>query len=255
MKAWYMSGAGNDFVVIDTRNIIVDMEKTSKELCSVYGADGFMALDNSCIADVKLHFYNSDGSRAEMCGNGARCICRFAFDNGIVKEKMSVETDAGIVFGERLAENIYRVRLNDPQDVELNKKDGIDYAVVGVPHACAEVSELDWENSGALISKAREIRFDPIFEKGANVNFYLRENENTVKILTYERGVEDFTLACGTGSGAVATVLFTSGKIFGDAITVKNKGGDLKISVCQVDGKIESLYLEGNAEILEMFDF
>ena len=213
MRAWHMSGAGNDFIVVDARNKSLNMEMLAKELCAQYEADGFMALDNSCIADIKLHFYNSDGSRAQMCGNGARCICRYAFDNGIVGEAMSVETDAGLVFGERINEDVYRIKLNTPKDVELNKKDGVDYALVGVPHACVEVLNLDWNNTDELALKAREIRYDPIFENGANVNFYSKIDENTVKILTYERGVEDFTLACGTGSGALATVLWHKGEL------------------------------------------
>ena len=83
MQCWYMNGAGNDFMVVDIRGREMDLEQTAKELCKLTGADGFMAADVSSIADFKLHFYNADGSRGEMCGNGARCICRFAFDNGI----------------------------------------------------------------------------------------------------------------------------------------------------------------------------
>lgn len=254
MVLWHMSGAGNDFLVTDIRNKDFDMESLAKELCSVYGADGFMALDKSCVADIRLHFYNSDGSRAEMCGNGARCICRFAFDNGIVGEKMSVETDAGLVFGERMSDEIYRVRLNNPKDVELDKKNGVDYAVVGVPHACVKVLSIDWNNTRELALKAKELRYDSMFENGANVNFYSKIDENTVKILTYERGVEGFTLACGTGSGAVATVLWKRGELLNRELTLENKGGELKVFVKEKNGEIESIFLEGNAEILEKID-
>ena len=86
MKCWHLSGAGNDFMVIDARGQEFDFEKMAKELCAKTGADGFMAVDNSSVADFKLHFYNADGTRGEMCGNGARCICRFAFEQGIVHE-------------------------------------------------------------------------------------------------------------------------------------------------------------------------
>ena len=102
MQVWYMSGAGNDFMVIDARGQQLDFEALTKELCPLTGADGFMAVDNSDKADFKLHFYNSDGSRGEMCGNGARCICKFAYDQGIAGAEMTVETDAGIVPGWRL---------------------------------------------------------------------------------------------------------------------------------------------------------
>ena len=255
MKIWHMSGAGNDFLVVDARNKSLNMENMAKKLCAQYRADGFMALDNSCIADIKLHFYNSDGSRANMCGNGARCICRFAFDNGIVEQKMCIETDAGQVFGERLSESVYKIRLNDPKNLEFDKKPGIDYVVVGVPHACVKVSESDLTNNEKLLKIARDIRFDPVFEEGANVNFYCMTDKNTVKILTYERGVEDFTLACGTGSGAVASVLWSLQEIDFDNVTLKNQGGDLRVFIESENDKIRSIYLEGDTEILEKFDF
>ena len=96
MQCWYMSGAGNDFMVIDGRGLTLDYEALAKRLCAITGADGFMAVDHSDVADFRLHFYNSDGSRGEMCGNGSRCICRFAYENGIAGECMTVQTDAGI---------------------------------------------------------------------------------------------------------------------------------------------------------------
>ena len=120
MTVWYMNGAGNSFAVIDARNISIDMSDMAKKLCQERNCDGFMALDNSDIADFKLHFYNCDGSRAQMCGNGARCICRFAYDNKIVGEQMRVETDAGIVVGSRIRDNIYSVKLNTPKDIKLD---------------------------------------------------------------------------------------------------------------------------------------
>lgn len=250
MEAWHMSGAGNDFIVIDARKGCPDMREMAVRLCSEYGADGFMALDNSDIADIKLHFYNSDGSRAEMCGNGARCICRFAYDNGITGEKMRIETDAGIVHGKRISENSYRVRLNDPADVTLDKKSGVDYAKVGVPHATVRVDSLDWNKRDELFERAKALRNDSIFEDGANVNFYCRVDEKSVKILTYERGVEDFTLACGTGSGAVATILCKRGELCGDCVTVRNRGGDLTVTVDMDGDEIAAVYLEGDATVL-----
>ena len=244
MTVWYMNGAGNDFAVVDARNINIDMSDMARDLCERRGCDGFMALDNSSIADFKLHFYNSDGSRAEMCGNGARCICRFAYDNGIADEQMTVETDAGIVEGRRIGERIYRVRLNIPRDITLNKRDGVDYCIVGVPHAVIEVEKLDFVDADRLFARARNLRA----ELNANVNFYSRVDENTVKIMTYERGVEDFTLACGTGSGAVARILFERGSVGGNSVTLQNQGGDLTVTMTP-DG---ALYLEGGAEIDEI---
>ena len=107
MNVWYMNGAGNDFMVMDARGGEYDFSAMALELCKLSGADGFMAVDHSDEADFKLHFYNSDGSRGEMCGNGARCICRFAYDMGIAGEAMVVETDAGLVPGWRLSDTQY----------------------------------------------------------------------------------------------------------------------------------------------------
>ena len=121
MKIWYMNGAGNDFMVMDARGGAYDFEALAKELCGRTGADGFMATDVSENADFRLHFYNADGSRGEMCGNGSRCICRFAYDNGIAGSFMTVRTDAGLVYGKRLAEDRYQVRLNVPSVLELQQ--------------------------------------------------------------------------------------------------------------------------------------
>ena len=118
MNIYYMNGAGNDFMVMDARGQDLNFSALALELCKLTGADGFMAVDYSEIADFRLHFYNADGSRGEMCGNGARCICRFAYDMGIAGENMAVQTDAGIVYGQRLDENRYRVQLNNPGVLE-----------------------------------------------------------------------------------------------------------------------------------------
>jgi diaminopimelate epimerase len=241
MTVWYMNGAGNSFAVVDARNVNIDMSDMAKELCQKRNCDGFMALDSSDMADFRLHFYNRDGSRAEMCGNGARCICRFAYDNKIAGKKMTVETDAGIVEGERIEDNIYKIKLNTPKDIALEKQKSISYCVVGVPHIVTEIKVNDFEKTRELFERAQSLRK----EFNANVNFYCPINENTVKILTYERGVEDFTKACGTGSGAVAAILFERKIITKNEVTIKNLGGELKVTLAP-NG---ALYLEGKAEI------
>ena len=121
MNVYYMNGAGNDFMVIDARGLSLEFSELALKLCKLSGADGFMAVDYSDKADFKLHFYNADGSRGEMCGNGARCICRFAYDNGIAGESMVVQTDAGLVPGWRLSENLFKVKLNNPGVLDLNR--------------------------------------------------------------------------------------------------------------------------------------
>ena len=114
MRCYHMSGAGNDFMVIDGRGLELNYEDLAKKLCAITSSDGFMAVDNSDVADFRLHYYNSDGSRGELCGNGSRCICKFAYDLGIAGSEMTVQTDAGIVSGWRLSDTQFRVRLPRP---------------------------------------------------------------------------------------------------------------------------------------------
>ncbi len=244
-------------MVIDARGREMDFEKLALELCKLTGADGFMAVDHSDQADFKLHFYNSDGSRGEMCGNGARCICRFAYDNGIAGKDMVVETDAGLVHGWRLDEDTYKVRLNDPGVMDLHRKADAAYVELGqpgVPHAVKEIPGLSWEQKAELQEMAKALRHDPAFPKGANANLYTWLDQKTVRILTFERGVEDYTLACGTGSASVAVVLWAEGKVPDGVLTVKNPGGDLTVTLSGDKGAVTELFLEGPTEVVTLMD-
>ena len=254
MTVWYMSGAGNDFMVIDARNQTMNFSETAKRLCALTGADGFMAVDCSEKADFKLHFYNSDGSRGEMCGNGSRCVSRFAYDHGIAPEHMTIETDAGLIQSVRLSENRYRVWLNTPGVLDLNRKDGIAYVELGcpgIPHAVAEVADLEYAHREKLRDWAKQLRFDPAFPKGANVNLYRILEPGRIRILTYERGVEDYTLACGTGSGSTAVVLWYKGLLPDGRAAIENPGGTLELEVRGNHGRVEELIMSGPAEVLK----
>ena len=255
MKIWHMNGAGNDFMVMDARGGSYDFEALALKLCKLSGADGFMATDFSDTADFRLHFYNSDGSRGEMCGNGARCICRFAYEHGMAGDTMTVQTDAGLVQGWRMSENRYRVRLNNPGILDLHRTEDAAYVELGcpgVPHAVQQVQGLQWEQREQLRDMARNLRYDPAFPKGANANLYDWIGENSVRILTFERGVEDYTLACGTGSGSLACVLWAQGKLPGGYLTVENPGGTLAVTVSGENGSITDLLLEGPTEVTEI---
>ena len=257
MIVYYMNGAGNDFMVIDARGLTLDFSKLALKLCKLSGADGFMAVDHSEIADFKLHFYNADGSRGEMCGNGARCICRIAYDHGIAGETMTVETDAGLVPGWRIDENQYKVRLNNPSILDLSRKGSIAYAELGdpgVPHAVAEYDGNLWADADCIWDHKRQLRYDPAFPKGANVNFYQPIREGEVKVLTFERGVEDFTLACGTGCGSIASVLWKKGQLPGNVLTAHNRGGTLKVTIDGLEGEITSILLEGPTEVVKVYE-
>ena len=258
MKIYYMNGAGNDFMVMDARDDENrDFSKLALEYCRITGADGFMAVGKSEIADFRLHFYNSDGTRGEMCGNGARCICRFAHDMGIAGPEMIVQTDAGLVPGWRIDENQYRVKLNNPSILDLNRKGDIAYTELGdpgVPHAVAEYTGDLWGDKEMLKEQMRALRYDPAFPKGANVNFYQVIGEDEVRILTFERGVEGYTLACGTGTGSTAAVMWRKGLLSGGILTAHNPGGTLKITVGGEGETVTAIMLEGPTEIVKIYE-
>ena len=260
MKLYYMNGAGNDFMVMDARDKKINhegFENLTKKYCKITGADGFMAIDDSDVADFKLHFYNSDGTRGEMCGNGARCICRFAYELGVAGENMTVETDAGLVYGTRLNESEYRVLLNNPGILDLDRKEDAAYVELGnpgVPHAVKEVSGLTWSKKEEFLEMAKALRYDRAFPKGANANLYTWIGENEIRILTFERGVEDYTLACGTGSASTAVVLYKKGLVPGGKLIVQNPGGTLKVAIEEQNGEIQKLYLEGPTEITKIYE-
>ena len=257
MKVWYMNGAGNDFMVMDARGMDVDFAKLALQLCAINGADGFMAIDHSDVADFRLHFYNSDGSRGEMCGNGSRCICRFAYEHGIAGENMTLQTDAGLVYGRRLSESQYRVKLNNPGILDLRRKETAAYVELGcpgVPHGVVEIPGLTWDQREELREMAKALRYDPAFPKGANINFYTWLGDAHIRILSYERGVEDYTLACGTGTASTACALFAEGKLPGRRLVAENPGGTLTVDLQAENGEITGVYLEGPTEVVEIMN-
>ena len=255
MKVYYMNGAGNDFMVMDGRGLeSQDFSVLAKRLCALRHADGFIAVGNSQKADFRMIFYNSDGSLGEMCGNGARCICRFAHDMELAGDDMVFEATAGLVTGHRVDENTYRVALNTPSVLDLNRKGDtayVEWGNPGVPHAVAEYKGDLWADADSLREKMRALRFDPAFPKGANVNYYRLVGPGEANILTFERGVEDFTLACGTGCGSTACVLWKQGLLPEGKLTAHVRGGTLGVTVRGTD-RVETLLLEGPTEITEV---
>ena len=257
MNAWYMSGAGNDFMVIDARGLSLDFSSLAKELCKKMDCDGFMAVDCSETAHFKLHFYNADGSRGEMCGNGSRCVAKFAFDHGIAPENMTIETDAGLLAADRIDENRYRVRLNNPGIVDLHRHGDMAYIELGdpgVPHGVYRYEGLCWSMRDELRERMRSERYADYFPKGANVNYYDFLEEDRVRILTFERGVEDFTLACGTGSGSVAAALWLTGRLPQGRLAVENPGGTLEFELEGTETQVTSILMTGPAEKLGEYE-
>lgn len=267
MKFWKMNGAGNDFVVLNNLEEHLPAEllpRIARTLCERHlsiGADGLMVVDAPTQGgDYKMLFFNSDGSVGEMCGNGARCICRYGYENGLAGETQTVETTAGIVTGRRINSRLYRIRLNDPTTVTLDfpvEVDGIRYACSyvelgnpGIPHAVIPYAGLRQADENELRELGRKIRWHSAFPKGANVNFYEITGEDHVFERTFERGVEDFTYACGTGTGSLVTVLTLQGKASGQGVQVDMTGGTLIIDAERQGSRVTDLYLTGPTNIV-----
>ena len=266
MNFFKMQGAGNDFIIINNMELRIPTDRLSsiaKKLCQrkvSIGADGLMAVDFSDgKADFKMRFYNRDGSIGEMCGNGARCISRYAYVNKIAGKKMTFETGAGIVSSEVLDGRMVKVLLNNPEIININNDIEIDnvkyecsYVELGnpgLPHAVVKY-DLQHAESSEIFDIGMEIRYYKGFPKGANVNFFQVVNDSTAVVKTYERGVEDITLACGTGSASTAAVLIIKGYLKGGRVKIINPGGELFVEVEQRNNKIEKLYLIGDTNIV-----
>ena len=267
MKFTKMHGAGNDFVILNLIEEPVAKEKLNviaKKLCTPHlslGADGLMAVvPAEQGGDYKMLFYNADGSEGEMCGNGARCICRWGYENGLAGETQHVETISGTVIGHRESRRLYTVRLNDPSVIELDHPLAVngrtypcayvELGVPGLPHAVVELPELDTIDLNELRELGRTMRYDPSFPKGANVNFCKLIGEDHILERTFERGVEDFTLACGTGSGSAVTVFALKGYTGWDKVKLTVPGGELFVSVTPENGGAKDLLLTGPTNIV-----
>ena len=274
MQFWKMNGAGNDFIILNNIQEGLPAEAfpvLARTLCTPHrslGADGFMVVEPAQgEGDFRMRFYNSDGSVGEMCGNGARCICRYGYETGLAGPTQRVETTAGLVIGERISQRAYRVRLNDPTTLSLHEELEAEGAVwpcayvelgdPGIPHAVVPYPGLAGADPQALFRLGRALRNHPRFPKGANVNFYEVTGPDQVLEKTYERGVEDFTLACGTGTGSVVTVLTLLGQVSGQGVQVTMAGGVLTVDVERQGDQVTGLYLTGPTNLVakgEIFD-
>lgn len=267
MRFTKIQGTGNDFIVIDNRDGSIPrsmLAATAARLCTrrvSVGADGMLVVEKpeqGC--DFKMEYFNSDGSLGEMCGNGARCMARYAFENGISGGFQRFETTAGIVEGERIDEKNYRIRLNDVtvmrRSVRVSVCDGefecgyVELGDPGIPHAVVAVPGLKNADPVSLLETGRALRFAKEFPRGANVNFYDITGEDEVTGLTYERGVEDFTLACGTGTASMVAFLTECGEVRGRNVRVSVPGGVLIIDIERTSDGIVRPYLTGLTNIV-----
>jgi diaminopimelate epimerase len=254
-----MNGAGNDFVVIDNR--AGDVRLNSKQIVRIcdrhrgVGADGILLLEKSTNgADFRMRYYNADGGEAEMCGNGARCFARFANRVAGAGDKISFETPAGII-GARLQGEMVTLNMSDPTSLRLNVRLQIEseeavvhYINSGVPHVVVSVSRIDVVD---VRSKGEKIRRHEMFApKGANVNFLEKRGPKKIALRTYERGVEDETLACGTGVVASALVFAATENVSGTIGVLVRGGNELMVGFDRSSGQFRNVTLTGPAEFV-----
>jgi len=255
-----MSGSGNDFIIIDNRAGRVSETGLTRMISNVcrrkmsVGADGFILIEPSVNVDFKWRFYNSDGSVAEMCGNGARCAARFAWLNGIAGRGMAFETDAGVISAQVTNDRV-KIRMTDPLDLKIDYpvalKNGpmtLSSVNTGVPHAVVLIEDAD---RAPVTEVGSEIRYHRDFAPaGTNVNFVCLQGDNAIAIRTYERGVEDETLACGTGSVAAAIVMASKELMNSPVNVVTRSGVTLTIHFRKTPQGVSDVYLEGDARVI-----
>ena len=255
-----MSGSGNDFILIDNRDgalVVKDIIEFVKLLCArkgSVGADGLIIIENSSRVDFRWRFFNADGSEVDMCGNGGRCAARFALLKKIAPARMSFETGAGIIDATVNGETV-KLRLTDPSglalDDELQTEDGALIASsinTGVPHVVHFTDNLE---QYPVFRLGRLIRYHEHYRPaGANANFVHVVDGHTIKVRTYERGVEDETLACGTGSVASALIADRKGLVSSPVTVQVQSGEELKIYFDRGSTGYVNVYLEGGAKVV-----
>ncbi len=251
--------AGNDFVIIENRrNSTAILKQLASKLCLRkygIGADGLLVSEKSSKADIKMRIFNPDGTEAEMCGNGVRCFILWAYRNKLIKSASSVETLAGVIKGKVKRDGMIRVQLNASFEYRPGIKIALenrvfkgDYIDSGVPHFVVETDKIEDVDVRLY---GRFLRFHKIFNsRGTNVDFIQFKN-NKLYVRTYERGVEDETLACGTGCAASALVFGRrKGYLTKEFTAIPKSKEKLKINYLLKNNKFQNVYLEGRADIL-----
>jgi diaminopimelate epimerase len=248
-----MSGAGNDFIVIDNRTGQYALSELQiNALCrrqTGIGADGLILLESSGTHDFAMRYYNADGRLGSMCGNGGRCIVHFAWHTGVANHKAqyTFEANGNTYHADVLNEGIIKLKMQPPKDFrDKFTVEGYDsyFVNTGSPHAILffdNVEEVDVFGIGEKIRHNREH-----FPEGTNVNFIQIISGNTIRLRTFERGVEDETLACGTGAVASALMSYRLGKVQSEPVSVIVQSGDiLEVSF---DKDMQDVYLTGPAK-------
>ena len=245
-------GTGNDFVMVDNRDGCFNYNNTEfiSSICDRkhgIGCDGLILIEDDIDLDFNMRYFNSDGSQLGMCGNGARCVTHFAKKLGIINNSAIFQAIDGIHHAEIIDNNYARVKMND---IDMSNYDLIDknfdniYLNTGSPHLVINSNDIDKID---VFNEGRKIRFDDTYKKeGVNINFVEVASDNSLcKVRTYERGIEDETLSCGTGAIAVAVVLNYSNIVSKKEIKISMKGGDLNVSFDRVGDNFSNIWLSG----------
>ncbi len=254
-----MDGAGNDFILIDNRAGDIHLNGSQiARLCDRHrgiGADGILLLENpSDHVDFRMRYFNADGGEAEMCGNGARCFARFANKVAGAEGKISFETPAGVISAE-LAGDLVALQMTEPTDLQLSvplqigaEKKIVHFINSGVPHVVvpvAQVGNVDVSREGSALRHHKAF-----LPKGANVNFIEKRGADKIAVRTYERGVEDETLACGTGVVASALIFAATENVKGPVAVIARGGDELRVGFEKIDKQFRSVTLTGPAEFV-----
>ncbi|MCF6351357.1 MAG: diaminopimelate epimerase [Flavobacteriaceae bacterium] len=243
-------GTGNDFVILDNRNNLFD--KKNKELIAKIchrkfgvGADGLLLLENSNKYDFKMIYYNADGNQSSMCGNGGRCIVAFSNHLKIINNNCVFEAIDGLHYAS-IKNNFVKLQMINVSNITIFKN--YVFLDTGSPHYVTfttNISKIDVYNKGKEIRNSKAY-----FKEGVNVNFVEQRNENTFKVRTYERGVEDETLSCGTGVTAVAIAAHKISKSKSKNIILETIGGKLEVSFEIKNGNYKNVFLKGLATLV-----
>lgn len=239
-------GTGNDFILIDNRENIFpyDDEALVSQLCQRHtgiGADGLILLENDQDVDFKMVYFNADGRLGSMCGNGGRCIVAFAKSLGIISREANFKASDG-VHKARIDGQTVSLKMNNVG--EIRQKPGYQFLNTGSPHHVQMVKDLA---NFEVHKEGKRLRYGLYGQKGSNINFVESIGENAFAVRTYERGVEDETLSCGTGVTAVALAMYDAGITNSEKVEIQTKGGTLNVVFHKNTEQYEDIFLIGPA--------
>ncbi len=251
LEFYKYQGTGNDFVMIDNRSNTFPKENTQlvAHLCDRrfgIGADGLILLDTDATTDFRMVYYNSDGNLSSMCGNGGRCLVAFAKKINVIQNETTFIATDGLHHATVGADGIVSLQMIDIAEIKNTQ----DYSFLntGSPHHVQIVEDLQHFN---VKENGAAIRYGNLYgQAGSNINFVKKIDETTFSLRTYERGVEDETLACGTGATAVAIAMNATGQTNSNEINLNVEGGKLAVSFDIEDGKYTNVFLKGPAEFV-----